>query len=1442
MPKVKGTLSSPGGAAAQARAPTAGTNTAGRDITFYKRDFTPQESNTFLYRTVFLYVCFGIPGIERMLDINNINELLNPNVKISDDQVKKMIWVVCNFNHFLTNIGADSTKEQFIQSLNDAYDNPNRQDTRHPEEIAKSIATLVVRVFVAFQMRINLGNDASVVAPPSPMPAVEVVIASVSEELNSDMVALQSPEQSSLILGSNATKMEEINTAVGEKIEKINEGSEPESTRRISNRVRLLNEALGREAAERKAKQAAEAEKAEAAKREKIRVETERLQECIASFGQSIKFIEPIPAGIHKEFPIIKFEPTQFYKLLPKVLARMISSINRRIVTTEIKPGPGTAETLNSLGLPDPGIKIQVDDEEDEEEQGGGSSSRSRRFCITKRKKNNKILRRLNSKNKKNPRNILYGGRGGVRQFVEHAQPIPQCESTIGNYHKYVNPTCYICGEPWIKGVQSSMECEHILCVIHGIEYYGLLQSVYLSEEQKNFLSILYAWAHRCCNQRKRNIAFIRKNPSQEPEARGNYFVPDDVNIRELLSDIFTLSTYLDSNPKSKNPKSKFDCNKILKKVKDNKKQFVDKRTAVVTSYVTPLVACINTVFTGLFAANMVLFNAIGCLKIIAEMSIYLTAVGKKDPKLQLEFAKTATFMSEIVFPGCERVSAGGGGRRIIHDKKTRKSLRRKIQRGGAPEDIINAINGLLAQEEYEKQMYDFKNAVDVAVEQPGRNPSSRMLSNTLNDMFPGQPSPSEPPSPPPRLDAPLTRIEDSTKIDAILFILFVLNHSRNPTILLGLFLDLKEQGSIVREETGPALSDAEDEPEPVPPVDVGANITQSLAAYQTKRQVNKTAFIDICRSVFTSEATTIKHITEFLTDCDMMPSFVGVVMFCARQTEFTDTKPLLESIIHNYMSDIPSPRVAEIVIHKLKPFETNIGNFLHKLQGNHQQLFTSVDVPVPTTPLDHLVNACFHLKQIMFGVDPSVVGPMLLHACYLFPSCFDEDIFSQFGPCAAYSLGVLEVPNFQAALGCVASAKTMCAKILIDELQVTPSKHSHDDQRVALELFYGFFDKDDKAILSRCYTGTPTPTPTPAILSSSSFGSGLATHQTGNIVETINKAIENFGKNIKNDATNFVYIIIGMNWENGTLSQGEIPMMEALNRYIREQLLANQTESENMLASYLIKKGNPIKHEQLVSIIGQLFIIIESKLSKQKVKRDSSSTQGDPATVQKRPSGKQSGLSEQLSGNPHSSLIYLSDDEQDSQYSVVKRIDSFVRLLLAQRPISDSPQEPQLFRHIETSLNKLMVRFKNMFTSASQLTQNDMISYLTQVIDLLLPQPSAPPSPSSGMSQSDSPPRYERSPQDSASEILKTYNYFQDESFEEDDISVVYDYIVNPGRLISLKVLINTYRVRIRNRKQLQGGSSPHNTKRQHRKKQKIKSRRKNKYNTTKTRKNRNS
>ena len=1392
-----------------ARPPVAGTNTAGRDITFHIRDFSREESNFFLYRTVFLYVCFGIPGIERMLDVT-IGQLLRPNGNISDEQVKKMIWVVCHFNHFLSQSGNDAVV--FINMLIDRYSQVSSvvDNISVPQEIAKSIATLVVRVFVAFQMRINLGDGVAAPAGAQAEAQAEVPGEKLMGQINHELLTdIGQVSESDVLANLNEKVNTEINGAIGRKIGKIKKNNAPPHRQPYSNRLRLLNEAIGIADEARKRKAAEEKAHADDEKRKKIREEQLRLEECIKNFGQSTKFIQAIPVGIYKDFTSIKFDIKKFYVLLPKVLARMISRIKTRLLTTEIKPGPGTAETLNSLGLPDPGIAIKVD-EEDDDAQGGGSSIGARRFGITKRKKNNKILRKVNSKNKKNPRKILYGGKGtaSVRYLVEHSQPIPQCDHTIDNYHEYVNPTCYICGEPWIEGTQSSMECEHILCVIHGVEYYGLLQSVYLSDDQKNFLSILYAWAHRCCNQRKRNIAFIRKNPNNPP-ARGNYFVPDDVNIRELLSDIFTLSTY-QAGEKNKDGtlKSKFDCSKILRKFKGNKKLFVDKRTSVVTSYVTPLVACVNTVFTGLFEANMVLFNAIGCLKIIAEMSIYFTATGKKAPTLHLDLEKTARFMNEVVFPGCEQgaVSAhGGGGRRIIHDKKTRKSMRRKIQRGGTRGEIIDAISRLLEQEEYETQIGDFKNAVDVFVEDTDKNPnSSRMLSDKLNQMFPGPPSPLEP-----QLGAVLTST-DPDKIDAILFILFVLNHSRNPTILLGLFLHLKKEARIVREQTD--LAQAEPDPLDVPPVDVGDNITQSLMMYQEKRTENTRAFINICIRVFNNEAT-MASITGFLADCDMMPSFVGVVMFCARQSDFASIKDIiLLPIIRQYMVGIDIQRFHENVEPTLKHFHTNIGSILQQLTL-YGGLFAN-SVAAPETPLDHLVNACYHLKQIA-QTDPQHYRTWLLHACYLFPSCFDhEDIFSQFGPCDAYGNGVLENPHFQAALGCVASAKTMCARILIKGKSVTPSTHSPDDQTAALELFSNFFDQEDYNILSNLYKPAPAMPTSPR-----GVEGGLATQYTGiDLQSRIQHAIQTFGINADYDADNFVNIIIGLMWENNMVERGSIPSIDIIRNYILKNIIPkNSKEFAISIASYLNINRDKNQTKIIADYIFNVLLpIISSRLPEQDVKNTlqpdkvKKSTQPPRGDFQQLPPFQ----SEPVNGPP-------------SQYEVVNRVCGFVEKLVQAKQIPDSPDSQDSRVVMLFNINN---EFNHRFRSF-ELTNEDMVTHLNRVITLLLPQQSTPSSPSSvsDESQEYSPPP-QRQPHDIAIEILSTYNYFRDESFDEDDIEYVFNYIMEPDPRINLKYYIKQKKPFKRQRN---GGSSSHHTKRQHQqtrcKKPKIKSRRKN-------------
>ena len=1033
------------------------TNTEGRDINYQRRQFTSDESNFFLYRTVFLYVCFGIHGIEPILE-TNIQELLalNRYGTITDRQVKKMCWVVYHFEEYLHD---SASYDEFIFKLSACPDDPDLGTMNNPNTFAKSIATLAVRVFVAFQMRINIGNEPdstpSVSGLPSGVPATSGTYVLTRDKIQEIQTTISSELRIMDDHKLNTKIDEEVESKAAEAIANIQtiipteEIEESNEYTRRSGRVRLLNEALAAKAQERARILKEERDRAEQIKQKKLEEDKLRLNECIQQFGTTIKFIKEIQSGIFSgSFPSDQFNLTEFYKLLPKLLARVSSCMEKRISLTEVKAGPGTVDTLNALGLPDPTMKM-IDEEDDPDGQGGGNSgkNRNRIFGITKRKKKNKILRKL--KNKKVGRNLFYGGAGrkvSVRTYVEHTQAIPQCESTIGNYHKYVSPSCYICGEPWIEGVQKSMECEHILCVIHGVEYYGLLQTVFITEENKNFLSILYAWAHRCCNQRKKNIAFIRKNskPDAEVTARGNYFIPDDMNIRGLLTDIYTLSAYPE-------PKNKFDCNKIFKKGKNvNKPQFVEKRTAIVTNYVSPLVDCVNRLFTGNFASNMFLFNAIGCLKIIAEMCIYLTADKKSDPSLKLDITKTFNFMKDVVFPGCTeeqaRTSAAvatsksskkkGGAN--AHNETTRKLSRHKnkIQRGGAQPNLLDHFSGLFGQETYEEECKYLKNET---------------MDNTLMN---------------PRVLELLRTIPDDSINEAILFILFVLNHYRNPSVLLGLFLELsKPIHDIIEHEIREQYGELQDN---------GDSIRRSFRQYQELREIQKTAFTNVCVKLVNNNAI-MNIVIDFFMDyyTALMPSLFGVLNFCGILENF----PVSKNFVLLYTLKKSVQRQRQRQRHQiLEDFNTNVRVF---------QLpeFVIEENANPISALDHFMNACVHLHNIPFNDhDPHVHSSeinqtpynLLEKAFELFPSCYhveDNDFSSKFGACNAYeNVFGKSAADFQKTLGSIASAHEMCV-FMRDSTVEFPNtgRYTQEDAGKALELFACFFDKDDKEILYSC-------------------------------------------------------------------------------------------------------------------------------------------------------------------------------------------------------------------------------------------------------------------------------------------------------------------------------------------------------------------------------------
>jgi len=112
------------------------------------------------------------------------------------------------------------------------------------------------------------------------------------------------------------------------------------------------------------------------------------------------------------------------------------------------------------------------------------------------------------------------------RDWWERASPVTQCENTVGSYkigrsgNKNPSIECYICGLPLIDDeVKNPPECEHILPVFLG----SLLLTLYRTEFKKsknsqidNELSMEYAWAHRCCNQVKKDISLIKFDETKD--------------------------------------------------------------------------------------------------------------------------------------------------------------------------------------------------------------------------------------------------------------------------------------------------------------------------------------------------------------------------------------------------------------------------------------------------------------------------------------------------------------------------------------------------------------------------------------------------------------------------------------------------------------------------------------------------------------------------------------------------------------------------------------------------------------------------------------------------------------------------------------------------------------------------------------------------------------
>lgn len=266
-----------------------------------------------------------------------------------------------------------------------------------------------------------------------------------------------------------------------------------------------------------------------------------------------------------------------------------------------------------------------------------------------------------------------------VRESLEGIGAQNQCNAAIGSIKEIPRIKCYICGQLGGMPNMKTMECEHIFCVGLAAQYFGLLRATSFSEEQKLVLSILYAWAHRCCNQLKSNLSFMKfKDDPNEG------FEFHEANAKELLRNIY-------------NNTDKYDCewvDKLIKKVYPAKPQFITDRTRVLGRYCRPLIEQINTVRSQLFHFSPDLFSFMSILKIAATTLILLTGE-KNDTHLKLKSKETVPLCRLLLFKDLESKPMArrghGGGRK-----------NNKIQYGGvfdnsrSIEDVYNYSWGQL--------------------------------------------------------------------------------------------------------------------------------------------------------------------------------------------------------------------------------------------------------------------------------------------------------------------------------------------------------------------------------------------------------------------------------------------------------------------------------------------------------------------------------------------------------------------------------------------------------------------------------------------------------------------------------------------------------------------------------------------------------------------------
>jgi hypothetical protein len=251
--------------------------------------------------------------------------------------------------------------------------------------------------------------------------------------------------------------------------------------------------------------------------------------------------------------------------------------------------------------------------------------------------------------------------------------------------------TCYLCGEN-INASHSTMECEHILPVTSALSHWWMMKKLSgkkgshhgYSDKGGRELAEEYAWSHRCCNQLKTNVDFVKWGNKKRWEM-------NDKGVDELLANI-SVSKLFDCQ------KIKIDS-KVRTKGSPQQKSWIAKRRGMIFKRMKNILDGMNTL-EGVLAEGCTvddgheMYQLLMKLKIIGALTdsdlinvAYAQGV-TEIPKTKKEI-KAERLAAQAAAAAAQRENVGQDKAAQLAARRARAAARTA---GGGPMDFPNEL------------------------------------------------------------------------------------------------------------------------------------------------------------------------------------------------------------------------------------------------------------------------------------------------------------------------------------------------------------------------------------------------------------------------------------------------------------------------------------------------------------------------------------------------------------------------------------------------------------------------------------------------------------------------------------------------------------------------------------------------------------------------------